>query len=342
VTSSNDGTGDSGEGSGESGEGIGESGEQAAAAAVDPAEAFAALSDSLRVDILRTLATVHRERGAEPVGFADLRKRLGVRDSGRFRYHLNELRDHFVERTDDGYRLTNTGVEIVAAILAGTYTERGSMGPEPLDSECPACGTSAVARYEDGRCWVTCEQDHPLFAWSLPPAATADAAVGEVVSLAELTARQAIERGLAGVCPKCFAPVDPEIVVEDEDEDDAVAAPTPGLRVGCATCGGHLVGPVGFCLLVDPAVAAFYRRHDRPLDELHVWEPAFVADESTVSVAETDPLRVTVEVTLDDETLAVVVDESGQVAVTESEPVSVDESGQVTVTESGPVSVDET
>lgn len=287
--------------------------DETGATGVDPSEAFAALSDSLRIDILRTLASVHRERGAEPVGFADLRKRVGVRDSGRFRYHLNELRDHFVEQIDDGYRLTNTGVEIVAAILAGTYTDRGSMGPDPLDSECKACGTSAVAVYEDGRCRVTCEQDHPLFAWSLPPAATADATLPEVVSLAELYARQAIERGLAGVCPKCSAPVDPEIVVEDGGEE--VSGPTPGLRVVCDTCGAHLVGPVGFCLLVDPAVAAFYRRHDRPLDELHVWEPAFVADDATVSVAETDAPRVAIEVSLDDETLAVTVDESGQVSV---------------------------
>ena len=321
MTPSNDRSGESGE-----------SGDQRESTGVDPSEAFAALSDSLRVDILRTMASVHRERGAQAVGFADLRKRVGVRDSGRFRYHLNELRDHFVERTDDGYRLTNTGVEIVAAILAGTYTDRESMGPDRLDSECTACETSAVAGYEDGRCWVTCENDHPLFAWSLPPTATADASLPEVVSLAKLYARQAIERALAGVCPKCSAPVDPEIVVKDgdgessdgengdeENDDEAsVPQPTPGLRVVCDTCGGHLVGPVGFCLFVDPAVAAFYRRHDHPLDDLHVWEPAFVADESTVSVVQTEPPQIAVKVSLDDETLAVTVDESGQVSVDET------------------------
>ncbi|QPV65072.1 winged helix-turn-helix transcriptional regulator [Halosimplex litoreum] len=278
------------------------------------------MSDPLRVDILRELATAHRERTVEPVGFADLRKRVGVRDSGRFRYHLNELRDNFVRKDEGGYRLTVTGIETVAAILAGTYTHGGSLGPESIDSDCSECGADAVAVYRDGRCGVTCANDHLLFAWSLPPAAAADATLPEVVSLAELYARQAIERALAGVCPKCSAPVEPRIVTEDDDpgpDGTEPVGPLPGLRVRCETCGGRLVGPVGFCLLVDSAVADFYRRHDRSLDALRVWEPAFVADDDTVSVAERDPLRVAVDVTLDGDRLAVTVDGSGRVSVRE-------------------------
>lgn len=288
---------------------------------VDPAEAFAALSDPLRVDMLRELATAHRAREVESVGFADLRKRVGVRDSGRFRYHLNELRDTFVRKTDDGYRLTVTGVETVAAILAGTYTHGGTLGPAPIDSDCSECGADAVAVYRDGRCSVSCGNDHSLFGWTLPPAAAADATLPEVVSRSELFARQAIERGLAGVCPKCSAPVEPRVVVEDDDAEpvdggaDEPTGPVPGLRVSCETCGGRLVGPVGFCLLVDPAVEAFYRRHDRPLDALHVWEPPFVADDEAVEVVSRDPLRVVIEVTLDGDRLAVTVDESGAVSV---------------------------
>ncbi|WP_449404315.1 DUF7347 domain-containing protein [Halalkalicoccus subterraneus] len=43
------------------------------------------------------------------MGFADLRRRVGVEDSGRFRYHLKQLRGDFVEKANDGYRLTYAG-----------------------------------------------------------------------------------------------------------------------------------------------------------------------------------------------------------------------------------------
>jgi len=64
----------------------------------------------------------HEERERGGVG-SELRKRVGVRDSGRFRYHLEKLRGPFVEQADDGsYRLTYAGSEVVTAIVAGTYT----------------------------------------------------------------------------------------------------------------------------------------------------------------------------------------------------------------------------
>ena len=123
--------------------------------ATAPADAFGALSDPLRIDVLQALATHHRETGtAAPLGFADLRRQVGVYDYGRFRYHLEQLRGKFVERADEGYRLTYAGVEVVAAILMGAYTEELTIGPEELDSECLACGEPAVATYENGICRV--------------------------------------------------------------------------------------------------------------------------------------------------------------------------------------------
>lgn len=274
--------------------------------ALDTADAFGALSDPLRVEVLRALLAHHRETGPRtPAGFADLRRRVDVRDSGRFRYHLNELRDHFVEKTDGGYRLTRAGREVVAAVLAGTYTDRPSREPVELDSDCTACGEAAVARYEDAVCVVTCPNDHALFQWPIPPNAAADATLPTVVERAELLARQAIERSLAGLCPKCYGPVEPAVVVAEDAR--------PGFRAACEACGGRVVGPVGFALLVDPRVRAFYRRHGDPLSERHVWEPAFVHDESAVSVAGTDPPRVDVAAELAGDELAVTVGATGHV-----------------------------
>jgi hypothetical protein len=97
---------------------------------VDLADAFGALSDPVRVGIVHAL-TEHGRESWPPtgLGFADLRRRVGVVDSGRFRYHLERLRGRFVEQVGGDYRLTCAGQEVAAAILAGTYTERRSVGP---------------------------------------------------------------------------------------------------------------------------------------------------------------------------------------------------------------------
>jgi DNA-binding transcriptional ArsR family regulator len=54
---------------------------------VTPDEAFAALGDPTRIAILRALF----EDPHEPTAFSDLRRAVGVRDSGQFNYHLGEL-----------------------------------------------------------------------------------------------------------------------------------------------------------------------------------------------------------------------------------------------------------
>jgi DNA-binding transcriptional ArsR family regulator len=288
---------------------------------VDPAAAFAALSDPLRVDILRELAAYRREtEHGEPIGFADLRRRVEVRDSGRFRYHLNELRDHFVEKAGDGYRLTHAGTAVVAAVLAGTLTDASTTGRAELDSVCHSCGEPAVATCQGGVCAVTCPNDHRLFQWTVPPNVAADATVPEVVDRAELLATQAIERALTGICPTCYDPIESEVRVGCESGDELPVesehTDEPRLRAVCDTCGGRVLGPVGFCLLVDPEVAAFYRRHGRRLRDHHVWEHSFVEDDA-VTVVGTDPVRVTVDVALDDDHMQVTVDGTGSVVGTE-------------------------
>jgi DNA-binding transcriptional ArsR family regulator len=272
----------------------------------DPADAFGALSDPLRVDILQTLAAHHRETdGGESIGFAELRRAVDVRDSGRFRYHVERLRGRFVEKTDEGYHLTYAGVEVVAAILMGTYTEQVSRGPEDLDSVCFVCEESAMATYENGHCLVTCANSHPLFQWAIPPSAAADTTLPEIVDVAELLAYQAIERALAGICPRCYQHLETEVLVNETAR--------PGFRAECEACGMRLIGPVGFCLLIDPQVAAFYRRHGRELREHYIWEHSFVQDEASSTVTEDSSVRVEIDVCVDEETLKVIVDETGHV-----------------------------
>jgi DNA-binding transcriptional ArsR family regulator len=77
----------------------------------NPTEAFALLSNETRVDVLRALADTE-----EALRFAQLRRRVGLRDGGVFTYHLEKLRGTFVEKRGDRYRLTTEG-ERVATLL---------------------------------------------------------------------------------------------------------------------------------------------------------------------------------------------------------------------------------
>ncbi|MFC6723118.1 ArsR family transcriptional regulator [Halobium palmae] len=272
----------------------------------DPADAFGALSDPLRVDILRALGDYHHETEFEKtIGFADLRRRVGTEDPGRFRYHLTQLRGNFVEKVNDGYRLTFAGAKIVAAILMGTYTHSITKDPTELDSDCFVCDDPAVATYENGNCVVSCANDHPLFSWQVPPTAAADATLPEIVDVAGLLARQGMERTLDGYCPECYHSIESEVTTEPTE--------SPVFRAQCESCGARLIGPVGYCLLVDPRVAAFYRRHGRNLHEYYIWDLPFIQDEDRYTLIEETPARLEIDVSVADETLTAVVDETGHV-----------------------------
>lgn len=272
-----------------------------------PSEAFAALSSPLRVDILRELSAQQRQLGGDSLGFADLRRRVDVEDSGRFRYHLKQLQDTFVQKTDAGYRLTHAGHRVIAAILAGTFTGDQSLGPVELDSECPECHRPAVATYEDGRCLVSCANDHTLFTWSVPPNATASLNLPGLIDLAELLALQAVEQALAGVCPECFDPISSQIRTAE--------AARPAFQGDCESCGAQIAGPVDLCLLVDPEVAAFCHRHGHSPQDDHVWESPFVRDDAELVVVDDDPVQIEYTLTLNGESLSGEISENGHITV---------------------------
>lgn len=272
----------------------------------DPADAFGALSDPLRVDILQTLGGYHCETDYEKtIGFADLRRRVGVEDSGRFRYHLKQLRGNFVEKANGGYRLTYAGGKIVSAILMGTYTHVITKDATELDSDCFVCNNPAVATYENGICAVSCANDHPLFSWQVPPTAAADATLPEIVDVAELLARQGMQRVLNGYCPECYHTIESEVLTEQTEP--------PVFRAHCETCGARLISPVGYCLLVDPRVAAFYQRHGHNLHEYYIWDLPFVQNETPYTLIEESPPRLEIDVSVANETLTAIVNETGHV-----------------------------
>lgn len=103
----------------------------------DLTDPLAVLADETRRDILRALAEADG-----PLSFTELRERAGVRDSGRFSYHLRKLAKYFVRDTASGYELGHAGKRILAAgEEAATTTELG----QTIET-CPVCGKDDCER----------------------------------------------------------------------------------------------------------------------------------------------------------------------------------------------------
>jgi hypothetical protein len=110
-----------------------------------PDEAFAALGNETRMEILRTLGDAD-----EPLTFSELRDRVGMADSGQFNYHLGKLGEHFVGGTEDGYRLQRAGKRVVEAVLSGAVTGAPVVEPTETDDACLYCGAPTTVSYREG------------------------------------------------------------------------------------------------------------------------------------------------------------------------------------------------
>lgn len=93
----------------------------------DPTDALSVLADDTRLTILRTLAEADG-----PLSFTRLRERTGVRDSGRFSYHLRRLCEYFVRETDGGYELGHAGARLIDASVAATGSSGASRQGGPV------------------------------------------------------------------------------------------------------------------------------------------------------------------------------------------------------------------
>ncbi|WP_135820051.1 winged helix-turn-helix domain-containing protein [Halostella litorea] len=277
-------------------------------AKTDPTDAFDALGDGTRLTIVEALAD-HRRRNWEWVGlsFSDLRKAVGVRDAGRFNYHLDELRDTFVVKEGDEYVATTAAMEVAGAVRAGTYTESRRFREE-LDRACPACGSGLVAEYRRGTLLVTCPDHGTVFANSVPGGAVADRDPSTVLALADMKARHDLERARRGACVHCWGDVSTTMPAEPpESESEQVFA-----RLSCADCGMVFCVPAAACVVEHPAVVAFY--YDRGVDirDRSYLDLEFLTAENGVVVSE-DPVRVRVDVELDDDRLELLLDGAASV-----------------------------
>jgi len=112
--------------------------------AEDPTDALEVLGNEIRMATLRELAEADG-----PLTFTELRERVGVRDTGKFNYHLTKLCAYFVRETDGGYELGHAGSRVIAAgdVEADPPVANGASDGGDAGDDCPVCGEADCGKY---------------------------------------------------------------------------------------------------------------------------------------------------------------------------------------------------
>ncbi|MEF8840026.1 MAG: helix-turn-helix domain-containing protein [Haloarculaceae archaeon] len=267
-----------------------------------PDAAFALLGDETRVGILQALG----ETPDEPVPFAELRGRVGMRDSGGFNYHLGKLRGSFVRRTEDGYELTHAGRQIVGAIFAGTYTANATVDAIRVDGECPVCGADLVAEYAEEtaliRC-TECDQWHNEFGF---PPGSLDQFEREALPAAFDRWMGHVFGGVfAGFCHTCAGRMGGRLVLDEADE--RVAGIPAHAEFECVRCGSRARTSGAMPAMFHPGIRGFLFEHGFDVRTTPSWALGS-ASLPDVSLRSTDPLRLAVTFAAGEESVTAVVE----------------------------------
>ncbi|ELZ29195.1 hypothetical protein C475_03224 [Halosimplex carlsbadense 2-9-1] len=287
-----------------------EAGEEGDVADVDPAEAFGVVANETRLDILEALWRADDR----PVSFSALHDDVAMRDSAQFNYHLQQLTDQFVVKTEAGYDLRHAGAQVVRAVRAGTFTRQPDVDPFAVEGACTRCGGGLEARYADEQfridC-VDCGKSHGEY--EFPPGGLVDRTNEEIATAFDERVRHLHCLAADGVCPSCAGRIHTEIA---RGGDCCLDVALRAEHV-CERCRNELCSPVGLVLLDESVVSAFYDDHGIDLSDRRYWTLPWCVDDEYTTVDSVDPWRVTVEIPLADDRLTVTLD--GDLDVVDSE-----------------------
>lgn len=242
---------------------------------VDPVAAFTCLGNETRLSILRELYDAVRDTdgpGQRPVPYSELQEAVGIADSGKFNYHLTELRDQFVSKVEGGYILDQVGKTAVKIVLRSFAVGDVSFEPTETDTACPRCGGTVAVSYADEHVTTQCLDcpgvvTSPQFPTGtistlvFPPAGVADRTPGELLSVVHRRYELHCASMADGQCPTCGSKIDHEFVVCEDHDADGLCE-NCGLRMAvtasfsCRYCGHARLAPVAFTRTDSPAVTA--------------------------------------------------------------------------------------
>lgn len=282
---------------------------------LDPATAFVILASETRLQILRVLF----EEKFRSLPFAELRKRVGMRDGSQFNYHLKKLEGPFVRRTEDGFQIRHAGLNVIRSIVEGSFTDHPRIPPFETGGVCVECGGPLLAEYKHEGVFVTCSTCQTRHAMGMfPPGAVADRTEHELLEAFNSWQRHDFELAADGVCSLCGG-ANTEIMIRDAG-DVQIKLPSVdptdfpafelGIKYQCTTCDAWDFGTAGHHLLTNPDVVTFHRDYGIELDSVPFWELDWVISNQRTTVLAENPVRFQVSIPLANEVLRVTLDES--------------------------------
>jgi len=275
---------------------------------------FSLVANDIRLDILRALWDIYTDDPTpepDPVPFSTLKDRVGIRDSGRFHYHLDELVPQFVTHHEDGYTLTYAGAQIIGAGFSGEYTNTdATLDAQPIDA-CSNCDGTLEVRYERGHAIVDCDSCDATRIMSVPPILVeAHDAEANPELLGTFTMSQ-LQQTIRGFCYLCSGPVEGTVADTSLDSETDTGEDVT-VAYECTECGAPFYTTATTAVLDHPAVVSLL--HDAGIDyrEIPSWGISRTLN-SEECVRDDDPLRVGVTVAISDEELTLVLDENLEV-----------------------------
>lgn len=273
-------------------------------AGMSPAEAFSLLGNDTRIEILQALLEATED--GSPVPFSELYDRVDIDDSAHFNYHLKQLTDHFVRRTDDGYTFRYPGWKVVRSVFAGTFNERAHLDPFETEGTCYDCGGPLRAWYAEEYLTIECADCGATHVrYSFPPGGLDDRTPEELLQAFHHHVRHHYCLAADGVCPECMGQVESRLTEEPERD---------GLDVGvthvCQRCRNTLTSAVGLNLLDNAQVLSFHAQRGVDLSTEPFWTFDWTISDERTTVLSADPLTVRIDIPCEGDVISVTIDET--------------------------------
>ncbi len=287
-----------------------------------PEEAFALLAHEVRLDILRAFFTSYEPVDPEDIladrtdrerSYSELMAATGLEDSGKFNYHLDQLRGVYVEEREDGYVPTAGAVELYEAV----YAARPTVSIEDdldVEATCPHCGGALETRYEQEYLTIECPACDGFWGltYRFPKAGLIPREGEEVFEAVYQKLSHDVSLARTGQCPSCGGLTTATVPTERLDSEA-----TPTIEFACETCSWLATIDIVTAFQFDPDVSRALLEVGIPAGDPYQTES--VVPEITGNRPKEPPGHTKFSISAPDGTVSLTVDSSLEVLSVEIE-----------------------